>query len=255
MSFGRKKTGADETSETESSPGDNAQAIQDKDTPLANANGAPVSEEETGDVDTAEAKPGFWRRITARTKRLFARRSRANADDEPNEDTPVSEKKKPSAKEEIFEEGQSDAAPAKRRIPIKKLLFIGVPLLSIILIATVTTVLIVRSNTRHREAVALEEKHQNALAAEFKKLQDKNNALLEENKKLRSTPAHPDPINITQETTPKPGNNAPPDTPAPTANNSKPPTSIGDCAVSNKESAGESLKRCIDAYNAATGRQ
>lgn len=256
MSFGRKKADADETSETESSPGDNAKAIRDDDKTLVNARRTSVPEEETGDNDTAEPKSGLMRRISARIKQLFSRRSSVNVDEELSEDTPpISARKKSSAAKELIEEGQPDAVPKKRRIPMKKLIVIGLPVLTIILISAVATVMTIRSNTKHQEAAALEDKHNKTLAAEFKKLQEKNNALLEENKKLRSIPAQPASNTTPQDIALKTSSNAPPENPAPLPNNSKSPTSIGDCAVTNKESAGESLRRCIEAYNAASGRQ
>lgn len=258
MPFGRKKAASDDTSETESSPGDDkVQETQDETKTLVSAKRTPALEEETDDHDATETKPGLWRRIAARIKQPFSRRNRVNVDEEPNEDTASSSAlQKPSAREEIIEEGLSDAAPKKRRIPMKKLIIIGLPVLAIVLIASVATAMIIRSNIKHQEDAALEDKHQKALEAEFKKLQEKNNALLQENKKLRSSPAQPAlaPDITTPDTALKTSSDAPHENPAPIPNNSKPPASIGDCAVTNKESAGESLKRCIEAYNTAVGR-
>ena len=253
--FRRNKAGANETSETESSSGDNPQDIQALDKTIIKSKSTSIPEKDAEVGDTAEPKPGIWRKITARIKQLFTRRNAANAADESSEETLTPQKKR-SVPEEIIEEDQSEGAPKKRRIPIKKLIIIGLPVLILILASTVASMMIIDSNTKQKKAAAIEEKHQKALQAELKKLQEKNHALLEENKKLLSAPAQPAPsIDITQNAPPTTHNEAPVAASTPALNNSKPATSIGDCAVTNKESAGESLKRCIEAYNAASSRK
>lgn len=254
MSFGRKKPDTDETAATDSAPDDASQATPDPDTTLVTAQTPPDPEAQTAEDDALEVKPSLWHRITTPIRQLFIRRNNANMDGEPNPgDALSSAQNKAFAAEQAAQDELSETPPKKRRIPLKKLLFIALPVLMIILIASVASVMLIRSNTRQQEAITLENKHKKTLEAEFKKLQEKNSALLEENKKLRSIPAPP-PAAAMQEATSGTISKVAPETLPPDSNGSKPSPTTGDCAVTNKGSAGESLKRCIDAYNAASGR-
>ncbi len=296
LSFRRKKTDTDSPVETDSLPATKKPA-PDIDATLVNAQRPPAAEKNSGDTEPAETKPGIWKRITARAKQLFTKRSATpvetdateiplknmkqsspedNHDNETNELKPgllhrvstrltqlFSKRKKPASDDtdapltadmtaasgDHSGDDLPDTTPKRRRIPIKKLLILVLPVLAIILIIGVVTVMMIRSNTKQKEVAALEEKHKKSVEDELKKLKDKNNALLEENKKLRVTPAPVTPSGAAPVTS----QNTPAENPAPTQGKSKAPISIGDCAVTSKESAGESLKRCIEAYNAASG--
>lgn len=186
-----------------------------------------VTPEEDAREATEEAKPGFFAQLT----RLFRR--------VPAEESPAAEEAREIAATETEDE---EEAPEARPSPYKKILLISLLLLAVLGIGIGSAVftfqrLQASKEAEYRQQTEVLARQQEAL----KKQQEEMAALKAQNDKL------------SQEAE---AAKAAPPAPTPETAQAKPTPEAGDvdCAVVGKENAAETIKRCIEAYNRATGR-
>lgn len=185
---------------------------------------AAPAQEET--AEEAPRKPG----LLARLKGLFRRK--APAAESAAEPPPMEEAAAPS---------EAEAAPPTAATLRKKMLLIALAALALLGAGIGAAVLVLqhfqsaREAELHQQEVAL--RRQEAALAEQKAQLEKQKAELarqQREKAAQETPADP----------------APPTRPAAVG----PEEGAIDCAVVGREEAAQTIKRCIEAYNRATGR-
>lgn len=201
-------------------------------TPTDSAPPALTPEEEFSEA-TEEAKPGFFTKLT----RLF-RRTPAETNPTAEEAFPAHEAEEVAETEPAEEEEAVEARPS----PYKKILLIALLLLLVLGVGIGSAIFTFKSLQATKEAEY--RKQEEALVRQqeaLKQQQEEMAALKAQNEKL------------THEA--EAAKTAPPESTTDSAK-TKPTPEAGDvdCAVVGKENAGETIKRCIEAYNRATGR-
>ena len=209
------------------------------------------SEDESFD---GEFRPSFTQRMVMRLKRVIAR-VRKTADraesESPNEGRPqqtAEEKKRtrvaPVTDNEDHE--SEEAKPSALRRLLGKPALIAMLVLGIGLASAITYIIMGNAARKHQQEAALAlEKRNKALESEYKKLKEKAKALQAENKKLHPPAHHPAGSAL---------NNPATGATASTSDQGNAGEALDCTIVSNKATAGDMLKRCIESYNAASGR-
>ena len=196
-------------------------------------------------------QPSFMQRMIMRFKKVIARTRKSDkqaegesSGDNRSQQTAEEEKRTRAAPVADGEDPESEEAkPSALRRLLGKPALIAMLVLGIGLASAITYIIMGNAAKKHQEEAALAmEKRNKALESEYKKLKEKAKALQAENKKLQP-PTHP-----------AAGRNSATDATASTSAQGSSGEALDCTIVSNKATAGDMLKRCIDSYNAATGR-
>lgn len=219
---------ADAASESDTVPQTVKQSITPAPQPIEN-----ITKKDQIEVDSEpDQKETFFKRLLGKIRNAF----------------------KPDEKPEVLDSDtdSDEIPPTFKRFLNKKTIVVALIILSILIVSAIVAFVFWPSKKQHEpKAVTTHEKphekpqangvetlesRNKKLEEEYQKLKDKNAALLEENKKLQNqTNLDSDKSEATSSSSVAKGN--------------KPSGNVMDCAITSKESAGKTLKDCIDAYN------
>ncbi len=208
----------------------------------------PAAAESASDArtETGEPKPGLVARLAARLT-VWRRTTQTSSEAADSDGAPPAA---PDAAPDAVPDGQEESARpslVKRiaAILLKKSVWMPVAAILLIAVSTVTSITVMRAQQAGRD------KALHSLQAEKQELE-------QENQKLRTQGTIiPAPIAHAAANPSQPDQNHP-DPAFDLSSKPQPPARVtggNDCIVSDKKNAGESLKRCIEAFNRVAGGQ